>query len=89
MCYVVPGPSICHLQDTSLNELLSGRHNLNNEMSERTGQLKALVSEVDLQMPDAPVLLPPQEDGLGKCEHKAPCQANEPHVLLMAGQGEF
>lgn len=49
------------MQDTSLNELLSGRHNLNNEMSERTGQLKALVSEVDWQMPDVPMLFPSQE----------------------------
>ena len=32
------------LQESSLNELLGGRHNLNDEMSERTGQLKALVS---------------------------------------------
>ena len=47
---------LCQLQDTSLNELLSGRHNLNNEMSERTGQLKALVSELHRHKPDASVL---------------------------------
>ncbi len=31
-----------------LNELLSGRHNLHNEMSERTGQLKSLVRRAEV-----------------------------------------
>lgn len=33
------------LQNTALPELVRGKHNLKNEVSERTGQLKALVKE--------------------------------------------
>ena len=37
------------LQESSVQELRIGRHNLKNELSERTGQLKALVSRPPLQ----------------------------------------
>lgn len=33
------------MQNTSLTDLVKGRSNLKNEVSERTGQLKALVKE--------------------------------------------
>ncbi len=46
-CYLVRwcanrGPA---LQESSVQELRIGRHNLKNELSERTGQLKALVRQ--------------------------------------------
>ena len=43
VCWVAPGP--LQPQDTSLGELRAGLANLRLELSERTGQLKALVKE--------------------------------------------